>query len=372
MAFGFLRRKENREVIGFVAAGIAAVAAAGWTVFTYIRPAPHEEAGNLQQQASCSAMAAGSARMQSITINCGPSDEDIKRIVNRTMSASEVIDLVRKVGQPSLVDDSHFGELARSLRLEARDLKAILLAMDDQKLSPEQVGQAFSQTTQDYLNAKADLARSSITGNEADTLAIRSSLDAGDIGKAMALLAILSASQGKAMVSQPNECDFSPKTAAIRNASYAESQVGTPTNYFNDGWPAINLYGYDYRNERRPFPIMLDTRYRAFFTESPDKHYFSFIIPRESRRPEFQFRTTANLHHAHLIMTDAATGLPVVRGRVGEFAAVDSSVTPDRYMIYINFNENAVPGNYCFAVSTRDVGWGGQEFEPDAGDAPAP
>jgi hypothetical protein len=38
-----LRSKQNRELIGFLAGGVAAILAAGWAVFTYLAPAERDK-----------------------------------------------------------------------------------------------------------------------------------------------------------------------------------------------------------------------------------------------------------------------------------------------------------------------------------------
>jgi hypothetical protein len=52
--------KRNREVIGFLAAGAAAIVGAGWAVFVYLVPSDaHQKPSSCTVEASASAVACG-------------------------------------------------------------------------------------------------------------------------------------------------------------------------------------------------------------------------------------------------------------------------------------------------------------------------
>jgi hypothetical protein len=68
--WAFVQNKKNREILGWVGAGLAAVIDGLWTAFVYFSPPSKTSAGGPTVQASCGSVAAG-GNVSGSTITAG-------------------------------------------------------------------------------------------------------------------------------------------------------------------------------------------------------------------------------------------------------------------------------------------------------------
>jgi hypothetical protein len=155
-----LVKKEQRELIAFFAAGVAALVGAGWAVFTYLVP-PSDDKPLPSITANCAIVGGTSVVATNVSLTCGSSAVEVQAIVAQAVSQER---LAFKVDNDKLgvrLSNKTISALAKAFAVQNADIKGMLAALEKTRPSATPPAQVFSNIAFSYTtirNAQSALA----------------------------------------------------------------------------------------------------------------------------------------------------------------------------------------------------------------------
>ncbi len=154
--------KRNREIIGFVSAGVAAILAGAWVIFVYVLP-PEPTKQSVPPTniiAGCSVVSGGSISTTSIDVKCGPSAAEIEVLVSKLVSKQDLMGLIKSVRDQSAFDRKMMTDLSTKVGLTQAQLASIIDTLSKEAIGPGDVFAKFALATRDYIDISIDVCKS--------------------------------------------------------------------------------------------------------------------------------------------------------------------------------------------------------------------
>ena len=179
--------------------------------------------------ASCAVAAGGSISAQSISIQCGPSADDIKALVEQVISNHGLVQLAEDYRKGGGIIQDEVVKISAKLHLKPEEVSAIIKSLSSEIVIPETAAQQFAQLTREYIDTAVKvraLLASDPSKGQADT-----ALKSGDILQARRLI-------GQAKTTKVDDLfDYPPGTIS-RAFSGEECQFWVLRPKIPGGFPA--------------------------------------------------------------------------------------------------------------------------------------